>query len=421
MRRFIPHFAIFATVSGLYLGGLLSSLEYGLTDLAFRLLPRPASGQIVVVEIDTRSLQRLNGWPWPRRYHAAVIERLITAGANRVAIDIDFSAPTTPEDDRRLSNAIAGAAGRIVLPLFRQGGPWPAGDADMLYTAPYAPFAENAALGTVNVRFAGDNTVRHYPTADDWSTGTRPSMASVLAAAHPARPGTFALDYGIQPDSIPRLSYVDVVTGNFRNHMIAGKTVIIGATAGALGDQLRVPVYGVLPGPVVQAMAYESLTQNRALQEAPSLPILATALLIALLVGPLYSRVSGRVGVAIMAGIIILFALSQIAILAFWPILPGMAPVMLVTVLSFLWSLWQRSGNQVVRFFQARPDSMRPDSMRHGSMMHGAVEDGVDGIVITDGNGLVKFVNPMAAALFNIEPDEATGRSIYDLAPGPAK
>ena len=41
------------------------------------------------------------------------------------------------------------------------------------------------------------------------------------------------------------------------------KTVIIGATAAELGDQVPVPVHGALPGPLVHALAFESLVQGR--------------------------------------------------------------------------------------------------------------------------------------------------------------
>src|SRR3546814_5287117 len=37
---------------------------------------RPATGKLVLVEIDARSLAALDHWPWPRSYHALAIEAL---------------------------------------------------------------------------------------------------------------------------------------------------------------------------------------------------------------------------------------------------------------------------------------------------------------------------------------------------------
>ena len=43
-------------------------------------------------------------------------------------------------------------------------------------------------------------------------------------------------------ESIPRISYVDVLTGQYDTETIRGKRVIVGATAIELGDQIAVPV-----------------------------------------------------------------------------------------------------------------------------------------------------------------------------------
>ncbi|HAJ45379.1 MAG TPA: hypothetical protein DCL54_02210, partial [Alphaproteobacteria bacterium] len=62
---------------------------------------------------------------------------------------------------------------------------------------------------------------------------------------------------------MPRLSYADVLAGRIERKAIDGKTIIIGGTAIELGDRLPVPRHGVLPGVTVQALAAESMSQNR--------------------------------------------------------------------------------------------------------------------------------------------------------------
>lgn len=416
MKRFIPHLVIFAIVSGGYLGGLFSSLEYALTDLTFRLLPQPASEKIVVVEIDARSLQRLNVWPWPRRYHAAVVKRLFAAGAKQVAIDIDFSSQSNPEDDTQLANAIAEAAGRVVLPVFKQRFARPGHEAEIIHSAPYEPFAKNAKLGTVNIRLAEDGRVRHYMTADDWKGSPISSMAGVLATDEPLPLGAFFVDYSIQPDSIPRLSYVDVITGNFLNDTIAGKTVIIGATAVELGDQLSVPVYRVLPGPVVQAMAFESLIQGRAIYKVDPKPVLLIALLFALLIGPLYDRTSWRAGLGLTAGVTLFSAGAAAGAFAAWPIILDTVPWILMTLLSYLRSLWRSIDDQAISIFQHRAESMH-----RRAMMSSVVDDSFDGIVITNEEGLIELFNPTAEQILGVEQDATLGESIQDLIPWSAQ
>ena len=65
----------------------------------------------------------------------------------------------------------------------------------------------------------------------------------------------------------------------------AGKPVFVGATALELGDVLAVPVYGSLPGMVVQAMATETVIQGAPHAPASwgSLPLLAFWTLVAAL------------------------------------------------------------------------------------------------------------------------------------------
>ena len=42
-----------------------------------------ASGDIVLVAIDDQSLREVGRWPWPRRRHAEIINKLNEAGAKR--------------------------------------------------------------------------------------------------------------------------------------------------------------------------------------------------------------------------------------------------------------------------------------------------------------------------------------------------
>src|SRR5437667_11940720 len=66
-RRFASPAAV-AMLAALVVAGLggLAPLEHALMDFRFELLQRPASGDLVVVEVDNVSLTSLGVWPWPR-------------------------------------------------------------------------------------------------------------------------------------------------------------------------------------------------------------------------------------------------------------------------------------------------------------------------------------------------------------------
>ena len=75
-------------------------LELKLLDLRYRWLDRAPSGDVVIVAIDPASLAQRGVWPWPREDHAALLERLATAGARQIAFDIDISSRSTPAGGR---------------------------------------------------------------------------------------------------------------------------------------------------------------------------------------------------------------------------------------------------------------------------------------------------------------------------------
>ncbi|MDO1742105.1 CHASE2 domain-containing protein, partial [Escherichia coli] len=66
----------------------------------------PASGTILIVEIDAKSISELDHWPWSRGLYAQAIDRLHAAGARTIGFDIDFSSRSLPVEDQRLAAAL---------------------------------------------------------------------------------------------------------------------------------------------------------------------------------------------------------------------------------------------------------------------------------------------------------------------------
>lgn len=88
-----------------------SFIELKGLDLLFTLRgPLPAPEQIVIVAIDEPSVAELRQpWPWPRRLHAQLIEKLQQAGAKVIGFDILFAEPSNPDDDQALLRAVQNA------------------------------------------------------------------------------------------------------------------------------------------------------------------------------------------------------------------------------------------------------------------------------------------------------------------------
>ena len=239
-----------------------------------------ASGEVQIVEIDARSLNRLGRWPVPRHYHAMLVDRLNQSGARSIAFDVDFSATSTAPEDAALAAALERAGGSVILPTFRQhaGG----SSSDSVDNIPATPFRDHAFLAGVNVIPDGDGYVRRLPLGVETLGVTRPSLPSIVAERQASAGESFAIDFSIDPASVPRHSFIDVVEGGVPAAAIAGKRIIVGATAIETGDRYAVPRHGVLPGVVIQALAAETLLAGPVPRDAGGLlPLLLALALIA--------------------------------------------------------------------------------------------------------------------------------------------
>ena len=304
--------------------GAGAGLDRFLRDVRDSMRSHPASGEVHIVEIDGRSLSELDRWPWPRSIHAAVIDRLHQAGVRSIAFDVDFSARSEPAEDAAMAAALARAGRSVILPTLRQ--PAGAGSSEEIETVPIKALADNAFLAAVNVRPDRDGYIRAMPLGVETKGTPRPSLASMVAEKASEIGRQFEIDYSIDPSSIPRHSVVDLVQGKIPPAALAGKRVIIGATAVELGDRYPVPRYGVIYGVVIQALGAETLMQGPVPQRLSAAWPLLLALLATLLValpGNRRLRIGGFV--VLGAGVLLLPLAGEALWAASFSIAPALA------------------------------------------------------------------------------------------------
>ncbi len=242
------------------LTGVGNELEQRLQNVRADLLERPASGKIVIVEIDGKSLQALDSWPWPRSYYADAVDKLSHAGVSQIAFDVDFSSESSREHDERFAAAIANSAANVILPTFRQvRSPV---QRDYVENRPIEMLRQHAFIASVNIHPDGNGQLSRYSFGTRTGGLARPSVASMLAERSGTIERTFAIDQSIDPASIPRLSFSDLLAAGPPPTGLAGKKVLIGATAIELGDRYSLRRFSVTPGVVIQALAAETLIQN---------------------------------------------------------------------------------------------------------------------------------------------------------------
>lgn len=409
-RSWVIALCICAAVTGIAMSGLVQPLSLSFRDFWFSVFQRPASGEIVVVHMDSRSIQALRSWPWPRSHYGKVVDRLNDAGADMIAFDVDFSSPSRPEEDAAFAAAIERAAGKVLLASHVQ--PLSADRPELTITLPLDIFLENALWGDVNVMppkgLARVASVARLYSPDE----PRPSFAAIIAQNGPMPASEFVIDYSIDRRSLPNLSFVDVMNGRFDPALVKGKRVVIGATAIELGDRVSVPIWGVIPGVEVNALIAESLMQRRILQDMGLAGQVALILLVVIMMNP--SRIlwgfrsvalpacfSVSVSVSISVSLFLIAGLLVDA-------LPSIVAVVACVFASGLMELSSRS-NAVMR--ERSTSSMRQ------AMITRIVEDSSDGILVVKDTGRIELCNDQAARLLNITRKTLTGRPVRNYLP----
>ncbi len=267
--------ALALLVTILAIGGAFRNAENRFEELSFALLSRPASGQVHIVEMDAASMASIRRWPWPRGHYARVVSQLDAAGVRSISFDVDFSSSADAEGDRAFAAAIAAARAPVALATFAQRTG--SGDVRQLDSLPIQSLREKAHLASVAVLPDGDGYVRGMPIGTVTEDIPRPSLAAFVAGRSGEVEQEYPVDFAIDPATIPRLSFIAVEGGMIEPGSLAGKDVIIGATAVELGDRYAVPGHGVIPGVIIQALSAETLSGGVPVYASWPLPLLSAA------------------------------------------------------------------------------------------------------------------------------------------------
>ena len=152
----------------------------------------------------TSRFANIGSWPWPRRYHAELVDRLTAAQAPSASSSTSiFPTPPMTPMTARFAEALK-RSGHVTL-LATRTMPDPSEGPSGRIRGPCPMFARHAKLGSdqlaatiIRTRF-GDFPMRESATAR-LSRRSPPLLAN--AAGAPGR--TFRLDYSIDPDSRSR-------------------------------------------------------------------------------------------------------------------------------------------------------------------------------------------------------------------------
>jgi len=357
-----------ALVLGAMVG--LGRIDLVLYDAAQSLRERPAPDDIAIVAIDDESIAAIGRWPWRRAVLATLLDRVAAGHPRAIAVDVILSETDDrdPKGDAALAGVLAANPG-VILPVAAQArsGPVPQ------VLLPAQPFLDaGVRLAHVHVEPDSDGAVRSLYLREGYAERQWPAFSLALGAAALA-PGALPgerrpkgeaqahgwlrdyrvhIDFAGPPGTIRRVPALTLLAGRQDAGALAGKFVLIGATATGLGDAYPTPLTGhaeLMPGVEIQAQALSALLRGRtAVFASPAasalfsfVPVAAALIGFILLTPRLVLPLVAGLLAATLAAAALLLAHAQV----WFP--PGAAALILIVAYP-LWS-WRRL-EAVVRF-----------------------------------------------------------------------
>ncbi|MEO8618101.1 MAG: EAL domain-containing protein [Sphingomicrobium sp.] len=220
-----------------------------------------ASGDIVLVEIDDKSMREVGDWPWPRSRQAKIYLELRRLGAARVSADIVYSGPTTLEDDDALKEALRGGQ-NIFLAL----NSVPMSDAEWQDAKKFlSKIAPDTKIASISAEHNWKTVIWKLPTGDFRDGHMIPSLNSAIAGVQPRSPSQFRIDFSIDPETIPKFSASDIYYGRVPSSRIFGKSIVFGSNSERIGDQYMIPGFGRKGGIYAQMLGAETVKRGSSL------------------------------------------------------------------------------------------------------------------------------------------------------------
>jgi len=407
VKHYRPHILVVIALAVVLMSGWHDAFRNALADFRFRSLQRDAGGNVAVVAIDTPSIEKIGVWPWPRRLHAELLHQLRKAGAGDIAFDVDFSSPSDPASDRDFATALQDGAGSVILPSFQQPAADPSNPAAIHINRPLKPFADQSWAALVNIAIEPDGRVRRYLFGDRLGDEYVPSMAAMLAGQYTTRSAPFLIDFGIRASSVPSVSFIDVLNGDPATFAkLKGRKVIVGGTALELGDRFSVPNGHILSGPVLQALAAESMLQNRTLHWTSDLVTLAGIALISLAMMLAWRRFKPGARVLMLAFTALAAETAALLLQAKWPFILDTS-LLDTAIVAYLAAMALDEID-----FRGLLGRIAEWRFHRIAMSLG------DGLACTDHNHRITFWNRGAEAIFGYTAAEAIGKSIDFICAG---
>ena len=256
LQIFIWAFALSAIAGAIALPEPLEDIYRGARNYV---RARPADQSTVVVAIDDKTIAELGSLQYSRSNDAKLVETLFAMGAKRVFYDKVFADLGDANGDSEFAETLGRHQNRVFLgALFLRDRI--SGVRQLLL--PARPFREKSQFRSIN----GSSTAFSLSAELFYSNAINDQNVRGIAAeiAHKDAQAEqqFRPDWSIQVNSIPTLSYVDIVDNKVAADQIRGKDIIVGITTQQSPDWQHIFGQGWLPGVYIHAVGAQTLTEG---------------------------------------------------------------------------------------------------------------------------------------------------------------
>ncbi len=350
LRPFLYIIGIILITRIVFMLPFMESLEFKAQDSLFRYRgTKPISDNLSIIAIDDASFSALNEtWPFPRGYHAKLIENLFLAGARQVIFDVEFTESSDSQDDAILAMTAARYgnvifAGKVLFPK-REGEP-------IQLVTPIAEITDQGlSWGIVNMPAESDGFIRNYSCFemfDDtpmYSIGVaslanlrvyQPNWAEHLKPQHGklqvygktipiGHNGKVIVNYKGPAHSFPTFSYASILDDSTftmpgyqgmeldefyeiqSSEALKNKIVLVGATIDELHDKFPTPFGGEwMPGVEIHANFMEMVFSGDYLRQINAWLYLAAQFVLTLLLWFAFKKLKPQLSAIILVVLVI--------------------------------------------------------------------------------------------------------------------
>ncbi len=255
-----------------YLFNLLRPFDNSIYDSFMSMkIDHSSHNDIIIVEIDNKSIKTIGRWPWNRKYHSIALENINKAKPAATGLTILFSEPSP--DDSSLFNVFKNF-NHIVSPFTY--------DRDSVLF-PLKEIKNNSICGDMTLIKDKDGIVRqaykesvYLPGYDSFAVAVnkifKPDFTSYIYGKK-----KFYINFIHKTALFKRISFIDVYKNQFNKEDLKDKIVLIGITAEALTDNFNTPLSAkiekAIKGVELQAHIINTIVNDKLITKSSSLTI----------------------------------------------------------------------------------------------------------------------------------------------------